>query len=283
MFANTTAKIDCADRVHHSTWSIRSEPATTGNRLVLTWRLAALDRVGLMSPLRAWAKREQQLIWITIAILLMVLAMLDPVIAFLTQLPHRVLLPVWKWIDDKAEVIVAAASLFVAYRAFRTSQETSKAQHKHNQLSVTPLADIPFGNFETNLFVSLVNNGTGPMIIKSITVIGAANPSEPLIKAMPDLPPDDLVTLTYFASDPTGRSIRAGGGGLRLLQLRYNGEKEFKNRFAPSRDKIRAALGPLTLRVEYKDIYEKEFETERSLGYFASELPNRSPPPSDAA
>jgi hypothetical protein len=100
---------------------------------------------------------------------------------------------------------------------------------------------------------------------------------------MPDLPPDDLVTLTYFASDPTGRSIRAGGGGLRLLQLRYKGEKEFiKNRFAPSRDKIRAALGPLTLRIKYTDIYKKGFVTKRSLGYFASELPNRSPPPSDA-
>jgi hypothetical protein len=144
-----------------------------------------------------------------------------------------------------------------------------------------PLLNIAFGNYETNLFVSLVNNGTGPMVIKSITVIGAANPSEPLIKAMPDLPPDDLVTLRYFSSDPTGRSIRAGGGEIVLLQLRYIGEKTFKNRFESPRDTIRAALSPLALRVEYTDIYEKRFVTERSLGYFLREPPDRSPPPSD--
>jgi hypothetical protein len=205
----------------------------------------------------------------------------DQVFAFFTQLPDRV--SVWEWIKNNPQATIALGTLLVAVLAFLVALRTAWAQPKHNRLSVRPLADIAFGNYETDLFVRLVNNGTGPMVIKSITVIGAANPSEPLIKAMPDLPPDDLVTLTYFASDPTGRSIRAGGGGLRLLQLRYKGDKEFiKNRFAPSRDKIRAALGPLTLRIKYTDIYKKGFVTKRSLGYFASELPNRSPPPSDA-
>jgi hypothetical protein len=159
--------------------------------------------------------------------------------------------------------------------------ETSKAQRKHNQLSVRPLLNITFGNYETNLFVSLVNNGTGPLILKSIKVIGAADPAKPLIDAMPDLPPDDLVALRYFASDPNGLSIRADGGEIILLRLRYIGEKEFQNRFNTPRDKIRTALGPLTLRVEYTDIYEKQFVTERSLDRFLRELPERLPPPSD--
>ena len=119
------------------------------------------------------------------------------------------------------------------------------------------------------------------MVIKSITVIGAPNPSEPLIKAMPDLPPDDFVTLTWFGSDPTDRSIRAGGLGLRLLQLRYNGKKEFIDRFASSRDKIRDALGPLTLRIEYTDIYKNKFDHERSLRYFLEKPRDRSTAPSD--
>jgi hypothetical protein len=190
----------------------------------------------------------------------------DHVIAFFTQLPDRVLLPVLEWINDKAEVIVALASLGVAFLAFRTSQETSRAQHKHNQLSVTPL--VNFGDYETELFVKLVNNGTGPMVIKSITIIGAANPSEPLINAMPDLPRNDLVTWRHFAGDSTGRSIRAGGGELVLLHLRDNGDEASEDLFALARDTIRAALGPLRLCVEYTDIYEKQFVTERSLGYF---------------
>jgi hypothetical protein len=203
---------------------------------------------------------------------------LDRVIAFFTQLPDRVLLPVGEWIDDHAAVIVAAASLFVAYRAFRTSQETSRAQRAHNQLSVRPLVTIAFGNYDTDLFVKLVNNGTGPTVIESITVIGAANPSEPLINAMPDLPRDDLVSWRY-AGDSTGRSIRAGGGELPLLQFRYNREKAFKNRFA-YREAIRAALSPLTLHVEYTDIYRNPFETKRSLDFFLKN-PDRSPPSSD--
>ena len=206
----------------------------------------------------------------------------DHVIAFFTQLPDRVLLPVWEWIiNEHPEASAALASLVVAVLAFLSSRETSKAQRKHNELSVRPLADIPFGNFDDNLFVSLVNNGTGPMVIKSITVIGAPNPSEPLIKAMPDLPPDDFVTLTWFGSDPTDRSIRAGGLGLRLLQLRYNGKKEFIDRFASSRDKIRDALGPLTLRIEYTDIYKNKFDHERSLRYFLEKPRDRSTAPSD--
>jgi hypothetical protein len=199
----------------------------------------------------------------------------DHVIAFLTQLPGRVLLPVWEWIINKhPEAAAALASLLVAALVFRSA-------HKHNQLSVRPLLDIAFGNFELNLFVSLVNNGTGPLILKSIRVIGAADPAKPLIDAMPDLPPDGLIALRYFASDPNGRSIRADGGEIILLQLRYTGGKEFQNRFNTPRDKIRAALVPLTLRVEYTDIYEKRLVKERSLDYFLRELPDRSPPPSE--
>src|SRR4029077_4231305 len=118
----------------------------------------------------------------------------DHVIAFFTQLPDRVLLPAWEWFDEHAEATVAFLSLLVAVQAFRVARNTARAQQEHNRLSVRPLLNIAFGNYDLNLFVSLVNNGTGPAVIKSITVIGAANPSEPLIKAMPDLPPDDLVT-----------------------------------------------------------------------------------------
>jgi hypothetical protein len=228
----------------------------------------------------------------------------DRVLAFFTQLPDRVLLPVWEWILHRWEWIkdnpqvtqatIALGTLLVAVLAFRSSLETSKAQRKHNQLSVTPLLNIAYGNYDTDLFVSLVNNGTGPMVIKSIMVIGAANPSEPLINAMPDLSPDpdDLVTLRYVASDLTGRSIRAGGGEIVLLRLRYKREEALKKppetakaarlRFDCSRDTFRTALGTLALRVEYTNIYEGRFPpVERSLDYFVRNLPDRSSPPSD--
>jgi len=46
-------------------------------------------------------------------------------------------------------------------------------QRKHNRLSVRPLAYIMFGDWEDEIFVKVVNNGTGPMIIESITVLNA--------------------------------------------------------------------------------------------------------------
>jgi hypothetical protein len=218
--------------------------------------LAALDRVATMTS-------DQVLAFFA--------SVRDHVIAFFAQLPDRVLLPVWEWIlhrwewiKDNPQSTIALGTLFVAVLVFRSS-------HKHNQLSVTPLLDIALGDYENRLSVSLVNNGTGPMVIKSITVIGAANPSEPLIEAMPDLPRPDLVSWNhYIGSDLTGRSIRAGGGTIVLLSLRHNveKEKELKDLFALSRDKMRTALGPLKLRVEYTDIYEKRFVAERPLDYF---------------
>jgi hypothetical protein len=103
--------------------------------------------------------------------------------------------------------------------------------------------NIHFGDHKNDLSVSLVNNGTGPMVI---TVIGAADPMKPLIDAMPNLPRNDLVTWNhYVGSDCTGRSIRAGGGKIVLLRLHHNGEEVLKKLFALSRDKMRAALARL--------------------------------------
>jgi hypothetical protein len=201
----------------------------------------------------------------------------DRVIAFYAQLPDRVLLPVWKcvllpawdWaINEHPEAIAALASLVVAALAFRSAEATSRAQHEHNQLSVRPLVNIEIGDHETDLLVKLVNNGTGPAIIKSSMAIGADKPSEPLIDAMPKLPRADLVTWTHFAGNLTGRGIRAGGGEIVLLYLHDNGEEALKKLFALSRDKIRDALGKLTLSVDYTDIYGKSFVAKRSFGYF---------------
>ena len=80
----------------------------------------------------------------------------DHVIAFFTQLPDRVLLPVWEWIINKhPEAAAALASLLVAVLVFRSA-------HKHNQLSVTPLLDITFGNYEMQPLLLAREQWNGP-------------------------------------------------------------------------------------------------------------------------
>jgi hypothetical protein len=83
--------------------------------------------------------------------------------------------------------------------------------------------------------------------------------------------------ILFTAGCPNAAPVRVRG----KTRLRYTGEKEFQNRFNTPRDTIRDALGPLTLRVEYTDIYKKRFVEKRSLDRFLRELPERLPPPSD--
>jgi len=124
-------------------------------------------------------------------------------------------------------------------------------QRKHNQLSVRPLAYIVIGDYEDRIFVKLTNNGTGPMIVKSIRVINAPNPSDPLINAMPRLQPN--VYWTNWVEDFVDRSLRPGGE-IVLVDLSSE-SSESEDQFALSRDLVRHALCELEVHVEYTDIY----------------------------
>ena len=74
-------------------------------------------------------------------------------------------------------------SNLIASLAFVLSIITLWQQRKHNRLTVRPLASIESGDYGNWVFVRVVNNGTGPMIIKSLTVNGER---KPLYKALPD-------------------------------------------------------------------------------------------------
>jgi hypothetical protein len=148
-----------------------------------------------------------------------------------------------------ASAAAAVGSVAVAIIALIFSIRSSAAQRKHNRLSVRPLASVPVGDYENQVFVKLTNNGTGPMIIKSIRIINAPDPSRPLIDATPPLQPG--VYWTQHVRDVVGRSIRPGGE-LVLLGL---ASKSRDSKFVLSRDQVRQALGRLEVHVEYTDIY----------------------------
>jgi hypothetical protein len=121
------------------------------------------------------------------------------------------------------------------------------------------------GDYENQVFVKLTNNGTGPMIIRSIRIVNAPDPSRPLIDAMPPLQPD--VYWTNFVEDVAGRSIRPGGE-IVLVDL-SSGSGESEDQFALSRDQVRQALGELEVHVEYTDIYGSTLPIgTRSLDFF---------------
>ncbi len=160
-------------------------------------------------------------------------------------------------------VAVAAMAFIVSFISLIASLAALWLQRKHNRLSVTPLASVLLGDFEDKVFVSLTNNGTGPMIIKSTRIINAPDPSRPLIEAMPKLQPG--VYWTRLTKDVAGRSIRPGG----VIVLLLLSSKSRDSKFVLSRDQVRQALGRLEVHVEYTDIYGSTLPIyTRSLEFF---------------
>ncbi|MEW8659047.1 MAG: hypothetical protein AB2603_12035 [Candidatus Thiodiazotropha endolucinida] len=153
-------------------------------------------------------------------------------------------------------VVVSVLAMFISFWAVRS-------QHKHNELSVRPLAEVTVADYENSLRVKLCNNGNGPMIIKWIEVSNRTKAKTSIIEFMPILPNNR--EWTTFSSDLCDRTLKSGDE-IVLLELTMNdGETNFNK----SRDKVRTALAPLSVRVKYTDIYNKKMPTRiKSLSWF---------------
>ena len=125
------------------------------------------------------------------------------------------------------------------------------SQRKHNVLSVRPLAEVTVADFENSLCVRLCNNGTGPMIVTKVVVSNGSNAKPCIIEWMPKLPKGR--PWTNFTDDLRDRTLRPGSE-IVLIEL---AKCEKEQDFAQCRDKVRAALSPLTVSVEYTDIYNE--------------------------
>jgi hypothetical protein len=147
-------------------------------------------------------------------------------------------------------LIAVGGALFAARVAWHAVMDQIESDKELARDAIRPLAYIMVGDYENQIFVKVVNNGTGPMIIKSITVNDRA---QPLIDAMPALP--DGIHWTNFVEDTENRSVPAGG---ELVLIDFSSQSDEESReFADARELVRRALGDLTVCVEYTDIYNK--------------------------
>jgi hypothetical protein len=157
-------------------------------------------------------------------------------------------------------------SNIIASLAFVLSMITLWQQRKHNRLTVRPLAYIEAGDYGNWVFVKVANNGTGPMIIKSIMVDGER---KALYEALPDPERWGVYWRHVLVWHTTDRSVPAGGGLMLVDLSRATNKKVSKEAFDEARDAIRSALGAITVRVEYTDIYNKnQRPEERKLELF---------------
>ena len=149
-----------------------------------------------------------------------------------------------------ASAAAAFLALFVSTLSVWISVWSARTQRKHNELSVRPLAEVTVADYENSLRVKLRNNGTGPMIVTAVTVSDGANAKDCLIDWMPNLPGGR--PWTNFTHALRHRTLQSGAEIVLLELTEHDDEKGF----LMCRNLVRKALAPLTINVEYTDIYE---------------------------
>lgn len=166
-----------------------------------------------------------------------------------------------------ASAIIALAAFIISLVSLYVSHAALKIQRRHNVLSVKPIPMISVADYEDRLTVKVLNNGSGPLIIKDVQAKKESQVRESLIAWMPSLP--DGMYWAMFVGPVKDRSLLPGNE-IKLLELTGN---HSENEFETVRDSCRTALCPLTVVVEYTDVYGTVFPFhEKQLSWFARNL-----------
>jgi hypothetical protein len=169
---------------------------------------------------------------------------LTSIVAYLTRKPD-----VANAIATIASTIVALAALVVSVVSLVVAVRALKHQRHHNVLSVKPVPMVSPQILEEHIAVVLRNNGSGPLVVKSITVTGGHQPKDHLRACMPSLP-SGMAWSTYVG--PVKDQSLSPGDSVVLLELKGSESDADVLKF---RDQCRTALGSLTVEIEYTDIY----------------------------
>jgi hypothetical protein len=169
--------------------------------------------------------------------------------------------------DKLVTAFTAIAALIISFLSILLTVLNTVTQIRHDRKSVLPIGHISVGDYENKLFVRLCNYGVGPMIVERMQITKAKTEqriSDAIIDAMPELPND--YAWTIFVGDISGRAISARDS-ITLIQL--DGDPS-NDGFKKIRNRVRKALAPLSVKVEYKNIYNRKMPpARRNLDWFA--------------
>jgi len=154
-------------------------------------------------------------------------------------------------------------STVTAVLAFAISIWTAWAQRQHNKLSVRPLPEIQLRDMNGHIQVKLINNGTGPLVIKKLEVL---DNKKIVGRALIELIPLGGRGWNFFVDIIDGRSI-APNGEILLLDLEYDTNNITEREFAKS---TRVALCNLDINISYKSIYGNTLPSyQKKLTWFS--------------
>src|SRR5690606_1404935 len=117
--------------------------------------------------------------------------------------------------------IISAVAVFFTWRGL-------KIQREHNYKSVKPIGQIRLGDYQSKIFVRIMNSGTGPLILKKVIVNGTElKTNEGLIHILPEELRERIVW-TNFTSNYINRAVPANED-LELLVWSINSHYDGKS------------------------------------------------------
>lgn len=167
-------------------------------------------------------------------------------------------------LSDWTGVIVAVVALLVSLLSIYLTWASLHVQRRHNRLSVKPIPFCKPRDHLEEINVIISNNGTGPLLIKSVSIDDGITSKRDLISWIPRSPAG--INRPKFVSIYSRWSIPANGSII-LFELRGNSSNAD---FVQYRENVRQVLSKLFVSIEYTDIYNSKFDTFRDdLSFFA--------------
>lgn len=133
-------------------------------------------------------------------------------------------------------------------------------QRTHNEKSLKPLGQIDLRDRKDQIYVRISNNGLGPMIIDRLTFRKAGK----IYTAIEDCLELDRRSYASISVSESVQKIILPNAYLTLFENRLGQLIE-----EAEADGIRQQLSPITVQVEFHDIYNNRITIERNLQWFS--------------
>lgn len=148
---------------------------------------------------------------------------------------------------------------------------TAWLQRRHNFKSLRPLAQIRFWDYEDCVAVRVANDGLGPLIMRRFDASDGTHHKANLIDWMPPHP-TGMLWDTYY-EELSGVTVLPGN---EVVVLKLEQGETDPQAFSDFRAQVRAALAPLSVQVDYSDVYNRaQSPATRSLNWFGRDKPKQ--------
>lgn len=168
---------------------------------------------------------------------------------------------------NQASAFAAVSALLVSFVSILLTIVSLWIQRRHNFKSLKPIASLPVGDYENLIEVKLRNTGVGPLIVEKFTACDGCETKNNLISFMPEAPPEIYWDTFYDELDGLCVPPNEIANIIKLSGDINSGA------FISFRDEVRDVLRNISIKVQYKDIYDRKMPCKsRDLEWFGRHI-----------